>query len=192
MKRHLQQGFTLIELMIVVAIIGILAAVALPAYQDYTIRAKITEGLSLASAIKADLSSSYAADGANGVTAYAAQVAANPPASKYVGTAAVPGIAVVGAAGATQGQIVITYNDANVGVAIGATPTLVLSPYLVSTVAGGAQTITALGSAAAGQTGSVDWVCSSTTHANATARNAAFGGAAVGTLNPRFAPAECK
>lgn len=47
-----QQGFTLIELMIVVAIIGILAAVALPAYQDYTTRAKVTEGLSIASAAK--------------------------------------------------------------------------------------------------------------------------------------------
>ncbi|MDY0038615.1 MAG: pilin [Zoogloea oleivorans] len=50
--KKIQQGFTLIELMIVVAIIGILAAVALPAYQDYTIRAQVSEGLSLASGAK--------------------------------------------------------------------------------------------------------------------------------------------
>jgi len=52
MKRSLQKGFTLIELMIVVAIIGILAAVALPAYQDYTIRAKVTEGLVIGGGLK--------------------------------------------------------------------------------------------------------------------------------------------
>jgi len=52
MRKQLQKGFTLIELMIVVAIIGILAAVALPAYQDYTIRAKVSEGLTLASSAK--------------------------------------------------------------------------------------------------------------------------------------------
>lgn len=51
-RRAAQKGFTLIELMIVVAIIGILAAVALPAYQDYTVRAKVTEGLNLASGMK--------------------------------------------------------------------------------------------------------------------------------------------
>lgn len=62
MKRA-QQGFTLIELMIVVAIIGILAAVAIPAYQDYTVRAKVTEGLSLASSAKTGVSEYWASEG---------------------------------------------------------------------------------------------------------------------------------
>ena len=74
MKR-VQQGFTLIELMIVVAIIGILAAVALPAYQDYTVRPRVTEGLSLANGMKPTISENIAAAGGvvdgtacNGVT----------------------------------------------------------------------------------------------------------------------------
>ncbi len=58
-----QQGFTLIELMIVVAIIGILAAIALPAYQDYTRRAKVSEGISMANTVKTNVTEFYATEG---------------------------------------------------------------------------------------------------------------------------------
>ena len=61
--KKVQQGFTLIELMIVVAIIGILAAIAIPAYQDYTIRSKVTEGLNLASAAKSGVSETRISNG---------------------------------------------------------------------------------------------------------------------------------
>jgi type IV pilus assembly protein PilA len=64
MMKSVQKGFTLIELMIVVAIIGILAAIAIPAYQDYTIRAQVTEGLNLMSDTKAGVAEYYAQEGA--------------------------------------------------------------------------------------------------------------------------------
>jgi len=68
MNRANQKGFTLIELMIVIAIVGILSAVALPAYQDYTVRAKVTEGMVLAGALKTGITEYYYSEGDFGAT----------------------------------------------------------------------------------------------------------------------------
>ena len=78
--KNKQSGFTLIELMIVVAIIGILAAIALPAYQDYTVRAKVSEGMISGSAFKVGVSESFVDNGMLGVAAYAGVV--NLPANQ--------------------------------------------------------------------------------------------------------------
>jgi len=81
--KHLQQGFTLIELMIVVAIIGILAAVALPAYQDYTVRAKMSEVMLAASACRTSITEIYQSGGsAPGANNWGCEAAT----SKYVGS----------------------------------------------------------------------------------------------------------
>ncbi len=96
-----QSGFTLIELMIVVAIIGILAAIALPAYQDYTKRSNVTEGFSLAGGVKAAVAEYYSSEGAwptsNGVAGLAT--------STDISGNAVTSVAVV------NGLITVTYNS---------------------------------------------------------------------------------
>ena len=84
MKRNLQKGFTLIELMIVVAIIGILAAVALPAYQDYTKRAKMSEVILAASSCRTSVTESYASGNSFAANNWGCENTATAGASKYV------------------------------------------------------------------------------------------------------------
>lgn len=162
-----QQGFTLIELMIVVAIIGILAAIAIPAYQDFTVKARVSEGLVAASQAKTTVAEMLASGNPQAVnTGYR---------TGYVPPAATPNVTSV-AIDAATGRITVTF-PANAG-----NGTLVLTP--------NSPRGTALPRGTAAfqpPQNAVAWRCRA-----AGAATAGFAGTQAGTLLARYAPAECK
>jgi type IV pilus assembly protein PilA len=201
MKQTMQKGFTLVELMIVVAIIGILAAVALPAYQDYTTRAKVTDGLSLANSAKTAVS-----ENANLGTAYASSFLSDPAAvvsagANCNGTAAAPlskNTDSVCLNGAT-GVITITYSANMAGTGAGAViSTLGIFPGAQPAVggvpvafAGGTATTSVL------PIGAINWVCGGAVLGDVVANptfttNPLTQTLASGTLLMKFRPSSCR
>jgi len=178
MLKQVQKGFTLIELMIVVAIIGILAAIAIPAYQDYTVRSKVTEGINLASAAETAVSEAYQSNDLAGVSSVSVSWAATPALGGFTPTKYVSAMAI----GAGTGIVLVTYNTnaATGGIAqLAAANTIFFSPYINKVALG------------AGMTGNIDWVCTS---AKQTTAAAAVGAAipSAGTVLAKYVPTQCK
>jgi len=188
MKRSIQKGFTLIELMIVVAIIGILAAVALPAYQDYTIRAKVTEGIVLGSSLKvvvADNASNATPDASGGLFAgMTTGIGATPAPCATAGNCAMQ-VPTTVAAGLTKNVLSIT------GATATGVITVVYQTALVPATANILEIVPTSNNAilAAGTppTGSLVWTCY-------TVGKTPVGGyaATAATMLGKFAPAECR
>ncbi len=194
MKKATQKGFTLIELMIVVAIIGILAAVALPAYSDYTVRARVSEGLVLASSIKTTVADNAAAGtpiavGGLSVGLEESLHTAAPVAADFCGAGDATCTVNFGSADGATGSSAVTSMtvDSNTG-AILINYTTKVSPAAEN----GLNLVPAANNAAiaAGTppTGAIIWHC----FAANKAANGAVANPATSTLLPKFAPATCR